>query len=77
MQGDREGLMGRIAFLVGSQSFGKLRSRNCLPAEGDDRLEKRQRWIAELAGVPRLWNSSSASSCSTSRRTCSTVFGGL
>ena len=34
------------------------------------------RRIAELHGVPNVWNSSRTSSLSTSLRTCSTVFGG-
>ena len=34
-------------------------------------------WIAVFDGVPSGWNTSSTSSCSTRRRTISTVFGGL
>ena len=34
-------------------------------------------WIAVLDGVPRVWNTNSTSSCSTSLRAISTVFGGL
>jgi len=34
-------------------------------------------WIAVFDGVPRVWNTNSTSSCSTSFLTISTVFGGL
>jgi hypothetical protein len=34
-------------------------------------------WIAVFDGVPSVWKTSSTSSCSTRRRTISTVFGGL
>jgi hypothetical protein len=34
-------------------------------------------WIAVLDGVPRVWNTNSTWSCSTSFLAISTVFGGL